>query len=104
MSSKDKIKWKQSRGANETIKSNKVSGGGGVEAGTSNQLTPKACRWEQYALNLLRIAVLVLQIGNLASHPPLPPLVNGILPLCVLPLLPRPPVDLILGGLDPAIL
>ncbi len=70
----------------------------------SNQLTPEARRQEQYAPNLLRVSVLVLQIGNLAAHPSLPPLVDGILPLRVVPLLPRPPVDLIPGGLDPGIL
>ncbi len=52
--------------------------GGGAEAGTSNLLTPKACRWELYAPDLLGIAVLVLQIKNLAARPPLPPLINKI--------------------------
>ncbi len=75
-----------------------------MEAGTSDQLNPEAHRREWYTPDLLRIAVLVFQIGNLAARPPLPPLVNGIPPPCVLPPLPCPPVDLILGGLDLGIL
>ncbi len=41
VSSKDKIEWKQSRGANDTIKSNEVGGGGGRRWGGATNSPPK---------------------------------------------------------------